>query len=77
MAHGFAAIKYTGELLVLTVSETERGAMVNWLMAIDGSPVFRGDTDEWIKRRFTERAIYRGMATIEPVLITIDRSGRA
>jgi len=71
MTEAFAAVNHRKEIIVNTVSATRRAAMVNWLVAVDHQPIYQSDTDEEIERQFRERAMYRGMASIEPVTVTI------
>jgi hypothetical protein len=79
MTQGFAAVNHRGEILIKTVSDTRRAAMVNWLVAEGRVIVFQTDTDEDIEKSFLELAGKRGLALIEPVTIAIsspDQGGK-
>ena len=56
---GFAVI-HGGKVLVRTVSDTERAAMVNWLVTEAGKMVYQADTDELIQRQFYRERDRRG-----------------
>lgn len=56
MATGFA-VCYQGEIVVATVSETKRAAMVNWLVARDGFVITNSWTDKMIEALFTQRFV--------------------
>jgi len=70
-ATGYAAVDYTGLLLVATVSATKRAAMVNWLVACDRQAIYNHHTDEEIERWFIERAHHRGVARLAKVKIEV------
>jgi hypothetical protein len=49
MTNGFAAVDFRGQILIKTVSETRRAAMVNWLVTEGRVMVFRDSTDAEIE----------------------------
>lgn len=53
----------SGEILVNTISSTERGAMVNWLVTEASTMVYHNWTDELIRRIMMKQACFRN-ATI-------------
>lgn len=69
MTNGFAAVNHRGEILVKTVSETRRAAMVNWLVTELHFMITLNHTDEAIDELFRRNAAQRGLALIEPVTI--------
>lgn len=76
MTQGFAAVNHRGEILIKTVSDTRRAAMVNWLVSEARIMVMQTDTDEEIAKGFLELAGKRGLALIEPVTIAISSTPR-
>lgn len=66
-AKGFA-IAFKGELLVSTVSPTERAAKVNALVTMAGVMIYQTTTDEQINSMF-DQMVKQGVALI-PVAIT-------
>lgn len=54
MARGYAAVSSAGEILVNTVSETERAAKVNWLVVCGQIPITCMHSDDDIHRLFEE-----------------------
>jgi hypothetical protein len=73
---GYAAVSYQGEILIKTVSETRRAAMVNWLVTEGRIMVFRDSTDAEIEEDFLKFCAMRGYASIEAVSITLSPSDR-
>lgn len=71
MTNGFAAVNYRGEILIKTVSETRRAAMVNWLVTEGRVMVFRDSTDAEIEEDFLNSCARKGLASIEPVSIAL------
>ena len=68
-ATGYALVSGDGLPVPATVAATERGAMVNAIVAIYGHPVYAWDSDAKIKREF-ERLKRYGDAV---VAVTIKR----
>lgn len=68
---GYAAVSHRGEILIKTVSETRRAAMVNWLVTEGRVMVFRDSTDAEIEDDFLNFCAKRGLASIEPVSIAL------
>lgn len=52
MTHRAFAAVINGRILVKTVSDTERAAMVNWLVTEAGEMIYQTDTDTDIVRKF-------------------------
>lgn len=77
MTSGFAAINHRGEILVNTVNETRRAAMVNWLVTELQFLVTLNHTDEMIEELFRRNAAQRGLALIEPVTISLQEQRSA
>jgi hypothetical protein len=75
-AQGYAAVNYRGEILVKTLSDTRRAAMINWLVTEALQMIFSTDTDSEIEQKFYDHASKRGLATIEPVTIAISPADR-
>lgn len=71
MTKGFAAVDQRARILVNTVSDTPRAAMVNWLVVHARLSVHQADTDQKIADTFAVAATQRGLATIEEVTISI------
>lgn len=73
MTKGFAAVDQRARILVNTVSDTPRAAMVNWLV-VHGHLIFQHHTDQEIAEKFLCAATQRGLATIEEVTISVSRT---
>jgi hypothetical protein len=71
MTNGFAAVDFRGQILIKTVSETRRAAMVNWLVTEGRVMVFRDSTDAEIEEDFLNFCAKKGLASIEPVAISL------
>jgi len=67
--NGFAAVNHRGEILIKTVSETRRSAMVNWLVTEARVMVFRDSTDAEIEEDFLNFGAKKGLASIEPIAV--------
>jgi hypothetical protein len=67
---GFCIQDRTGELLVHTLMDTERGAMVNWLFTKFRLPIYDDMSDEIIKRLFEPRSQNEGVRVVQ-VTITV------
>lgn len=65
-AEGYAVVE-DGKINVSTVSETERAAVVNWLVVARNQLVTRSATDEQIAQAFKE---LRGRAYIAQIRIS-------
>lgn len=71
MAKGFAAVTHDGNILVDTVSLTDRAAMVHWLVIHSDSMVPHGAETLTIREHFSMRAKDLNV-TIQRVNITFD-----
>ena len=71
MTQGFAAVNYRGEILIKTVSDTRRAAMVNWLVTEGRVMVFKDSTDAEIEEDFLNFAGKKGLACIEAVTVAV------
>lgn len=61
MALGYAATGTDGDIVVDTVSSTERAAMINWLAVAARFPIARGMDDFAIREHFARRAPAAGI----------------
>lgn len=77
MTNGFAAVDYRGKILIKTVSETRRAAMVNWLVTEGHVMVFKDSTDAEIEEDFLNFCAKKGLASIEPVTISRQENDNA
>jgi len=69
MARGYAAVINGDRILVNTVSDTDRAAMVNWLVVHAGFPAPHGMGDFAIREHFA-RMSKDAEVKVEPVEIT-------
>lgn len=53
MIEGWAVIDGSGNVLVRTVSDTRRAAIVNWLVTVLRIMIMNSESDEDIERAFT------------------------
>jgi hypothetical protein len=68
MTRGYAVLDANGNILVRTVSDTARGAKVNWLGTIGGLNVMNSWPDEMIAKMFEHM---RGEADVVEVTIKV------
>lgn len=72
VAQGYAIVE-KGGLMVATISPTDIGAMVNWLVVSAGILVTNATTDDQVRAWFQAEALPRG-ASLVPVTIALDPS---
>lgn len=65
----FAAVTRDRTVIVMTVQETERGAMINWLYS-QGHPIYQTHTDVMIQLLFAAESSRVGV-TVRPVVVSL------
>jgi hypothetical protein len=71
---GFAAVNHRGKILIKTVSETRRAAMVNWLVTEGRIMVFSDSTDAEIEEDFLNFCAKKGLASVEEVTVVLTQT---
>ncbi len=74
MIEGYAVTDRRGQIFIRTVSDTQRAAMVNWLVAEAGIRVMAWATDDDIKEKFCKHHAL-GLAGVVKVKVDIDGLG--
>lgn len=72
IADGWAVVEPGGSIDIKTVSEHERGAIVNWLWARCGMKITMIWTDEMIYQAWDER---HGLYEVMPVRVSVKGRG--